>query len=131
MIRIKSRVAASFIIHRPADVELKIPAGIISLPAMTKRSVADASRRVRIKEYKAPIRIPFQIRGATISRKVLDLVAPTDSAASSMDLRCPIGVKIAERKGIVNKNAPAGIDKISESSRRFLSLTRSPPGKYI
>ncbi len=48
-----------------------------------------------IKEYETPTSIPFQIRGATTSLKVLDLVAPTDSAASWMDLRCPIEVKIA------------------------------------
>ncbi|MNC93471.1 hypothetical protein D3C83_101050 [compost metagenome] len=65
---------------------MKIPKGIISHPPSVRNRVADASWMDMMKENSAPTRMPFQTSGAVMSRKVPSFVAPTFSAASSIDL---------------------------------------------
>ena len=63
-----------------------MPNGIISQPPSVRNSVAEASWIDMMNENSAPTRMPFHTSGTVMSRNVRSLVAPTFSAASSIDL---------------------------------------------
>ena len=63
-----------------------MPNGIISLPPVVRNIVDDASWIDVMNENSAPTKIPFQTSGTVMSRNVRSFVAPTFSAASSIDL---------------------------------------------